>query len=52
MKSHVDDIVVIYDEIVDTSETTSINPNDKKILICCYFHIDNRVFTIDGADYC
>lgn len=41
MKSHVDDIVVICDEIVDTSETTSINPNDKK-----YWFVAVAILTI------
>ena len=36
MKSLVDDVVVTYDEIVDTPETTLINPKKTKLLAYCF----------------
>ena len=51
MKSLVDDVVVTYDEIVDTPETTLINPKKEKLLAYCFCPF-NCLFIIAGGHHC
>ena len=49
MKSLVDDLAFVFDEIEDTPKSAAINPSNG-ISSCC--HVSNHMFTVAGRRHC
>ena len=49
MKSLVDDLAFVFDEIEDTPKSAAINPSNG-ISSCC--HVSNHMFTVAGSRHC